>query len=367
MPGVGQEVSVAGVEPALAAFWQSQQALTKASLINLLILSGREDSLAANHQRVDALTRDHACRVLLVEARAEGPAVEARAWITAHCHLAGGRRSVCSEQLAFLLDARVPGLVRVTLLAHLLSDLPVVCWWQGEPGPLFEPGLLRSIDRLIVDSSTFRPAVVQDQIRRILAVQGAFPQPFALHDLAWTRSFPTRLALASLCDHPQAQAQLGGVRRVLVTAPEGDFASGLLLGAWIAHTLGWEFAGCARRVSRWRHPSGHADIVFRRDASERPALRLELESTSGRIRVAPSDDGTHIIARATTGPDPVEAIVPCRCQDLASLVAGVISRGGRNAPYQSLLPTFLRLAGPCAECTGCEDFAAAPPHRHTAR
>jgi len=343
----------------MAAFWQSEQALTKASLINLLILSSQEDSLDANHQLVAALTRDHACRVLLVEARTAGPAVEARAWITAHCHLAGGRKSVCSEQLAFLLDARVPGLVRGTLLTHLLSDLPVVCWWQGEPGPLFEPGLLRSIDRLIVDSSTFRPDAIPDHVRRILAVQGGLPHPFALHDLAWTRSFQTRLALASLFDHPQAQAQLGGIRRVVLTAPDDDLASGLLLGAWIAQTLGWQFAACAQRVSRWQSRFGEADIVFRRGGSDRPGLRLELDSASGRIEIAPSADGTHVVARATSGSDTVEAIVPGQSHDVASLVAGVISRGGQNAHYQSILPAFLRLAGPCAECPGCEDLGAA--------
>ena len=55
-----------------------------------------------------------------------------RAWITAHCHLAHGRKSVCCEQIAFYLTGKVTGRFRNTVFAHLNSDLPLVFWWQGE-------------------------------------------------------------------------------------------------------------------------------------------------------------------------------------------------------------------------------------------
>ena len=353
MDPVGLPVPLPRVEAALAEFWKNEQALTKASLINLLILSPEAGSLLPNNDLVSELTRDHACRVLLAEAPSEGPPVETRAWITAHCHLAGGRKSVCSEQVAFVLDGRTPGLVRNTLLAHLLSDLPVVCWWQGHPGPLFEPSLLRFIDRLIIDSAAFRPGDVESEVRRILAVQSSLAQPFSLHDLAWTRSYQTRQALAALFDHPQAAARLSEVRKVRIEAPGGDFVSALFLGAWIAHTLGWTFDGCTRHHSRWHSASGEVDLHFHRADPGSPALRLEMEAPQARASVGPTPDGAHVEARATDGGGEISTLVPGSKSDVASLVGGVISRAGRNTLYQAILPAFLQLAGPCADCTGC--------------
>src|SRR5437868_3269236 len=97
-----QKVDAASIERQLADLWRAEkdgeQAVTRAALWNVVAHTWT----AAEHaQAVDVLGRASAKvpqRTIVVEANPQGPAALA-SWIAANCHLVGGNRQVCSEEV----------------------------------------------------------------------------------------------------------------------------------------------------------------------------------------------------------------------------------------------------------------------------
>lgn len=344
LPGYAwREVGLGEVESALAEFWEGEGAPVKASLLNLLVYSAEEGSLRRNDAIMAELTRDHACRVLLVEARSEGAKVDPAAWVTAHCHLAGGQRTACSEQIAFLLDGRTPGLVSSTVLSHLVSDLPVVCWWQGSDDDRFSPSLARAINRLVLDTRGLSIRETLNHLQPFVAERRNLHRPFALHDLAWTRTFQVRAALASIADHPQAAALLPQVKSIRVSHAAAAASSAFFLGVWATRALGWEPDSGGR--GRWTCAAGDARPVLElRPESDAAPLAVELTAAEGSIRVAPCPtDSSHLRATLETPGHPVaEILVPAPAKEPGQLFSAVLARGGNNRRFTHLLPRFLQ-------------------------
>src|ERR1700733_5103369 len=144
---LGQEVPLDRVDKALKELWGQDEARTKASLLNFAIYSEKAESLEANTKLLEEITLEQACRGLLILA-VPGDKRNARSWITAHCQLQDGHKSVCSEQISFLLEGGNPNQVRNVVFAHLDSDLPLACWWQDELGANFNERLYSVIDML---------------------------------------------------------------------------------------------------------------------------------------------------------------------------------------------------------------------------
>ena len=339
--GLGMSVPVDGVERALKELWDNDAASTKATLINLVIFSTRAGSLAGNNALVAGLTRDHACRVLLVEDTLGAPV---QAWITAHCHLSGGKKSVCSEQIAFQLDRERPGLARNTLLAHLLSDLPVILWWQGPLDDAFEPALYQHVDRLLIDSSDWPDALVAEQIETLLGARKAMVQPFSIHDLAWTRTYQFRIAVAALFDHPHAKRLHHGIETAEVVAAPGSGASAALLAAWIAHSLGWKPSANSPDGWDFVTSSGRTIRFFRREeAGAAPLARLRLAGKDTAIEVTRACGDHHVEARIVDEGNMPPLVLPADSDDPGDLVASMLSRGGKNSLYSAVLPAFLAM------------------------
>ena len=138
---LGKEVAIADVDKELRLLWEEDKASTNASLINLAVYSEQKGAIIKNSEHVQIITREHACRAILIGIDRNNPDASIRAWITAHCHLSHGRKSVCCEQIAFQLTGKSTGRLRNTVFSHLNSDLPLVFWWQGELSSLFSERL----------------------------------------------------------------------------------------------------------------------------------------------------------------------------------------------------------------------------------
>jgi glucose-6-phosphate dehydrogenase assembly protein OpcA len=340
---LGQEVPVSGIEKALAELWENDEASTKATLLNLVCFSTKAGSLLENDRVAAELTRDHACRVLLIEAT---PGTETRAWISAHCHLSGGKKSVCSEQIALLLDRERPGLARNTLLALLPSDVPVVLWWQGPLDDAFEPGLYSHVDRLLVDSAGWEFSETPRQLAKLEEAREKMGRPFAMHDLAWTRTYQFRIALAALFDHPHAQALMHGLRRVDILAGTGYRACGALLAAWIARSLGWTPAGALPEGWKFRKATGEMVEFFCVESEDSaPVGRLELRGPAGAVAISRSKGDCHLCASIEDGAHLPPLMLPAHADSIPSLVAEMLSRGGKNSLYASVLPVMLEMDG----------------------
>ncbi|MEZ0386857.1 MAG: glucose-6-phosphate dehydrogenase assembly protein OpcA, partial [Verrucomicrobium sp.] len=206
---LGQEVPLGRVDKALKELWGADNARTKASLMNFAIYSEDPASLEKNTALLADITQEHACRGLLILALpGQGPA-RARAWITAHCQLHEGHKSVCSEQISFVLEGGNLDQVRNIVFAHLDSDLPLVCWWQGDLTESFSERLYSVFDLLFVDSSTWTQAA--RDLATLKEAQGQKTARFRSYDLSWLRSHLFRTALASCF---QSAVAIGELQRL---------------------------------------------------------------------------------------------------------------------------------------------------------
>ena len=259
-----------------------------------------------------------------------------RAWITAHCHLAHGRKSVCCEQIAFYLTGKVTGRFRNTVFAHLNSDLPLVFWWQGELSDILTERLVSVMDRLIIDSSTWADPAAS--FRRIEEASMSNTD-LILHDHEWTRTWQFRLGVAGIFDDPAAQQALPEIDTVEITHHPAHRNCALQLLAWLAVQAGWKDRGstAASPLTPLRQPPfHHAQAKTRRHhrfprSSCAPAtVRAHHPSRRSQPCRTP-----HRSTRL-----PVTSLSPADPSSPEELVALQLARGGKNSLFQKILPRF---------------------------
>lgn len=339
-PELGLEVPVSQIEKELRKLWEQDEARTNASLMNLVVYSEKPGALRENSAIIRNLTRDHACRALLVEINRAEPLAGLRAWITAHCHLAHGRKSVCCEQIAFYLTGRVTGRFRNTVFAHLNSDLPLTFWWQGELSDILTERLVSVMDRLIIDSSSWAdPAASFRRIDEASLVNS----DLILQDHAWTRTWQFRLGVASTFDDPAAQQALPEIDSVEITCHPAHRNSALQLLAWLAVQAGWKDQPAAGNLA-FESASGAAiGVALRENADGPPLSSLTLRAGEKSVCILQAAGASHVERRIeapgyhVTSLSPVDPTLP------EEIVALQLARGGKNSLFQKILPRFRHL------------------------
>jgi len=235
----GLPVEIGRIDSELGKLWESGgDTKTRASLINLVIYSEDPDSMDANTELLSSIASRHAFRAILILADPGAAESDARAWISAHCHLAGnGGQQVCSEQITFRLDGGSADSLPNIVFSHLDSDLPLCFWSQAEFREPLDEQLWSWVDRLIFDSRTWKRPAGQFALTGRIA---ALADPGAeLCDLNWTRLHPWRLALASLFDHSAALPCLPEISSVKIACGPDAKTTAFLLVGWLASRLGW--------------------------------------------------------------------------------------------------------------------------------
>lgn len=344
--GLGEEVPLGDLGKRLKQLWQSNQALTKASLTNFAIYSERVDSLAENTALIREVTREHACRALLIGADPGAAEVEVRVWITAHCQLTGGgKKSVCSEQIAFLISGQSPNLVPSTVFAWLESDLPLTFWWQGEFSMRWEPHLYSVIDRLVIDSGEWKDPL--GQLRILEQSWRGDHGGFTVNDLNWTRVLPLRMALAAAFDEAGALAHLAAVEHIEIDGGPGHQLAAKMMAAWMIYQAGWvlESGGGEGGCFVVRQQGRPMQLVFRESAAGPVVPRVELRGPAGLIRLTQETGSRYIGARVELGGGVVERLTPCPYETPAELVTERLRRGCHTRRYFELLRTVRVLLG----------------------
>ncbi len=332
---LGREVPVQELEYELRHLWDADQVNTKASLINFAIYSEHPGALKRNTSLVAAITREHACRALLIGVTLDAEESSARAWITAHCHLVHGRKSVCSEQVAFQLNGKAIGRIRNVVFAHMESDLPLVLWWQGQFSRIFEPKLYTIIDRLIVDSSSWeQPA---EQFHILCSALEAGHRRMVVHDLSWTRSNALRAALASVFDDVRWNTGLKRISRLRIGFAKGHRISALLIVAWLAETLHWEGARRGGRIA-FTYADKAVDVDLYETTSESATLsRLELDAGDISVLLEREAGSRFLRCMVQRGAEMDSRLVPADEEKDAQLVSVQLARAGSNRIYKSVL------------------------------
>jgi glucose-6-phosphate dehydrogenase assembly protein OpcA len=264
-------------------------------------------------------------------------AASLRAWITAHCHLLYGQKSVCCEQISFRLTGRVTGRFRNTVFSHLNSDLPLVFWWQGELSDVFTERLASVMDRLIVDSSLWRqPQISFARILEALAVNPAL----VVQDLAWTRCWQFRVSIASLFDDMVAQSALEHIEKIHIKHDLSNRNTALQLLAWLSVQAGWKLRGHFTFESKTGHKI-QAHIESSEDTA--PIGLVELSCGKTTVRVSHEKNAIHLVREIESGDYHLTSLSPADPEAPADLVAQQLSRGGKNSLFLKILPTFLEL------------------------
>jgi glucose-6-phosphate dehydrogenase assembly protein OpcA len=247
MDDTDKKVNVASIERQLAELWRAEKqdgerAVTRAALWNVVAHAWTAEEHARATEVLARASAKVPQRTIVVEAN-PGGADDIASWISANCHLIGGGRQVCSEEVVIVAAGdrvrHIPPLVS----ALLLPDMPVAVWWLGDlpDDREYVETLLDPADRLIVDSSCFDSASDLELVSRIGEQTTTAPA-----DLTWARLEEWRSATAALFDPPAMREKLRAMQRVKVlSGGDGSFganAEGLLYVAWLRAQSGTEVA-----------------------------------------------------------------------------------------------------------------------------
>lgn len=333
-PELGIEVAISAIDGELRKLWEQDDARTNASLMNLVVYSEKHGALIENSEIIRELTREHACRAILVEIDRDEPKPSLRAWITAHCHLADGRKSVCCEQIAFHLTGRVTGRFRNTVFSHLNSDLPLVFWWQGELSQILTERLVSVMDRLIIDSSSW--ADPAKSFAMIAETSQANPE-LVIQDHAWSRSWQFRVGIASLFDDPAAQTALPKINAVEIVYHPDHRNSALQVLAWLIVQAGWKNDGTTSCASASGMPIA---ISLKPDASGPPLGSVTIHADDTVVSVSQKAGSSHVERSVESGAYHAISLSPVDPESSAEIVGLQLARGGKNSLYQKILPCF---------------------------
>jgi hypothetical protein len=249
MPPEDIRVDIGSIERSLSEIWRVQktegsedEAITRAALWNVVAHTSSSTDQA---QATDVLCQTAASvpqRTIVIHADPAAPP-DLVSWIGANCHLIGGTKQVCSEEIAIVAGGdrvhRVPPLVQ----ALLIPDMPVAFWWLGDlphENEEYVQALLDPADRLIVDSSQFdNPADLA------LVTKVAEQTTTAPADLNWVRLEEWRVAAASIFDPQEMRRRLQMIQRVRIIATVsqddplfGENVGALYFAAWLAAQSG---------------------------------------------------------------------------------------------------------------------------------
>lgn len=254
----GFPVEIGRIDKELGRLWEdSGDTKTRASLVNLAIYTENPEAVASNSELIAEIASEHACRALLIYANPAAPEPQAKAWLNAHCHLAGkGERQVCSEQITFQLDGDLVAALPNIVFSHLDSDLSLYLWWQGELREPLDEKLWIWVERLIYDSAEWTNP--QAQFALAHKIGNLTDTRTILCDLNWTRLLGTRFALAQLFDHSCALNRLRSIRGISITSNKRLIGT-LLLG-WMAAQFGWKLQSLLGKHSFLDAQGNHIDF-----------------------------------------------------------------------------------------------------------
>jgi glucose-6-phosphate dehydrogenase assembly protein OpcA len=339
---LGEEVPLRQVEKSVRALWADSTAgKTRASLMNFVIYSEDPASLERNTRFMAHITREHACRALLI---VNEPALEpapTRAWITAHCQLYDGRRSVCCEQISFLLQNGAADSLRNVIFSHVESDLPLVVWWQGELTERLDERLYSVLDGLIVDSSVWEnPAA---SLRTLMSARQSPTARFTVGDLGWMRSHVLRLTLAAAFQNGALKAALPRLTALRVIHAPGHRTDAMLLAAWVGTQLRATFKRQGADMVFQCANGANLTVTLQQGGQGCPLQSLTLEGPDASVSVS-RDTGCNLVRAATRcATSETENVQPVLRDDDADLIADQLSRLGGTTRYFETLSLLMQM------------------------
>jgi len=376
---VGKTLDVEVVEQQLARLWletagqareESDAAVLRARVANLLVFVSHEAALVESHAIFSELTAIHPSRILTMTGLREAADEDIEMTVATICQTdkrTGARRLSC-EEITLKACGKFVAELPSAALPLLVPDLPTFLWWRTAPDvaeKIFDT-VLRATDRLVVDSAEFLdPSAELIATNRIFA--GDKYRHVGVSDLNWARLTFWRGLLADFYDVAAYRSLLDRVDQVQVdyVAPESDSAAvapqAWLIVGWLASRLGWRLAEKQPKKQRDQdvvvefESSLNSQVLVKLNRVEpherKPGrlVRVELRSSTDQaasFKVKRSDDNLHILAEATMGAETQRGrVLPVRNRSAAQLLGREMEILCNDDLYQQALEIAVGMIG----------------------
>lgn len=322
------------IEKRLADIWREEQekdehAVTRAALWNVVAHTWTPDQHAHATNVLGRASASVPQRTIVIRAN-PGGADELSSWISANCHIIGGGRQVCSEEVAIVAGGERVEHVPPLMKSLLLPDMPVAVWWLGDlpdAQHAYVETLLDPADRLIVDSSQFDSAADLELVWRIAARTITAPA-----DLNWARVEEWRVATAALFDPTPMRKRMREIAGVRVRSGGGEtlaeLSEALLYVSWLTAQLQTD-----------------VDFDFVREGEERGIGAVEIHFHDASIARIRSDRERGVVISNSDGTEtPLDSVTPLLARDDEDLVVRLLKRPEADQVYLGTLNVARELA-----------------------
>ena len=349
------------VERELAQLWtesardpnaDTEAAVLRARVANLLVFISLETALDHVHRMLRELTAIHPSRVLLMLGAREAVDQDIEMFVESICQRdkRGAIRLSC-EEITLKATGKFVAELPSASLPLLVPDLATFLWWQDALSVSNKVlnTLLRATDRLIIDSVDFADPVSELVEMNHLYAENEFDH-VGISDVNWARLTFWRGLLADYYDVPAYQPLLERIDQVRIDylgpelAPDTLAPQVLLIAGWLASRLEWKLSekqqvdendqttsfsfnskdGRAiklelKRVERGEHKPGRLVKVELRAGGDETG---ESSVPPASFVVSRSEDNLHLVTEAKLGPTSHRGrVLPVRNRSTAQLLS----------------------------------------------
>ncbi len=263
-------------ETAAGATPEKPARVTRACLVNVVVLCASEDEARRAEEMVARLSPQRPCRLVLVLLLHKAAASSLEARVTTRCtSTAAGGRIICCEEIVVRASGDSAELAASTVPPLLVAELPVVAWWTADVdlGDETAGRILDIADRVVVESARARAPVARlKQLATLLDEHAVRAGPC---DLEWARIQPWRERVAEFFDSPaftRHAFRIGSARVEYARGATDNPVGAWLLAGWVASRLKpGTVARTEVAVTGGSPAGGVQSVVLEADRAEPPA------------------------------------------------------------------------------------------------
>ena len=366
--GEPRPANVAEIEGGLSAMWRSateaaggKSAVSRASALTLLVYVDCEEAARDVSNLIAEVARQNPCRavMMVMDPKASPPGLMAS--VSAHCHLSSdGERQVCSEQITLNAHGDTGRELISVVLPLTISGLPIYLWWRAGnfDMPAYFDQVLRVTQHVIVDSARF--AAAGADMRSLAAWMEKQAGRVRLSDLNWARTTPWREIMAQSFDSHDRRPYLSRIREVHIEYEmesarlTAQRSQSLLLTAWLATRLGWEFGRTESRGENmpralyFRSASGDVKVerLLRKvdGGGSGVCFSFVIQADGARFSYSRGKDGKVVQTLAeVSGAPPIGRTVRIEAEDEIEILNDELMLSGRDHVYEEALALVARM------------------------
>lgn len=368
--GEPRPASVPEIEAGLSAMWRSaaessgsKSAVTRASALTLLIYADCQESAREVSNLIAEVTLQNPCRAVLMVVDPKGSPRGVMASVSAHCHLGPeGEKQICSEQITLNARGETGPELTSVVLPLTVSGLPIYLWWRA--GDFVVPGyfdqILRVTQHLIVDSARF--AATRSDLSALASWLEKHSGRIRLSDLNWARTTPWRELVAQCFDSLERRPYLERIREVRIEYEmesarlQTQRAQSLLLTAWLATVLKWQFQHAESRGENVPRTlffqSGAGDVKVERTLKKVEGggsgvlFSLEIKADGARFSFSRGQDGRVVQTLAEVPGQPsIGRTVRIEVGNEIEILNEELKLSGRDRVYEEAMALVAKMAG----------------------